>query len=126
MMLLGLPAIHGALLCFGFGTTRRWLELRSVSRITRSASAAELDAATNLARLAAIAGSRSPIDATCLRQSLLVYWWLRRRGLAPELKIGVQRNDGALDAHAWVELDGHALASGPILHRSFDLPSSGG
>ena len=126
MMLVGLPAIHLALRGTGFGRTRGWLERRSAMATPRRASTSDLDAATRLARLAAIAGRRGPIHATCLRQSLLVYWLLRRRGLAPELKIGVQRIPGAMDAHAWVELEGIALPPGPLAHQPFDLDSARG
>ena len=126
MMLFGLPAIHLALRGYGFGRTRGWLERRSPAHASRQASASDLDAAKHLARLAAIAGRRGPLRATCLRQSLLVYWLLRRRGFAPELKIGVQRIHGATDAHAWVELEGTALPPGPLAHQPFDLDSARG
>ena len=109
MLLIGLPAMAVAVRLFGYVRTRRWLEARSSRGGERSANPAELDAAERLARLAATAGRRGPINTTCLRQSLLVYWLLRRRGLAPELKIGVRKQDAMLDAHAWVELDGRSL-----------------
>lgn len=119
MMLFGLPAMDAALRLFGYVKTRRWLERRSAGSDVRMATPGDLDAAENLARLAAIAGRRGPIAATCLRQSLLVYWLLRRRGLAPELKIGVRKQDAVVDAHAWVELEGRALAPADITHRPF-------
>ena len=119
MMLFGLPAMDAALRLFGYVKTRRWLERRSAGTDARMATPGDLDAAESLARLAAIAGRRGPIAATCLRQSLLVYWLLRRRGLAPELKIGVRKQDAVVDAHAWVELEGRALAPADITHRPF-------
>ena len=90
----------------------------------------ELARGERLARLAAIAGRHGPVEATCLRQSLLVYGLLRRRGSAPELKIGVRREDTAIAAHAWVELAGVSLDQTPRNHSPFpdarphgDLPA---
>ncbi len=119
MMLFGLPAIAACLRLFGYVRTRRWLERRSIARHPRAATPDDFDSARALARLAAIAGRHGPIHVTCLRQSLLVYWLLRRRGLAPELRIGVRKQDAAVDAHAWVELEGHALGPGEITHLPF-------
>src|SRR5690606_26453267 len=104
-----LPAIAAALRLFGYVRTRRWLERLSVMRTPRIATAVEAQSAFELARLAAIAGRRGPLAANCLPQSLLLYFLLRRRGFAPTLKIGVRKQEAALDAHAWVELDGHSL-----------------
>jgi len=44
-----------------------------------------------------------PMRATCLRESLVLYAMLRRRGLSPRLRIGVARQTDALLAHAWIE-----------------------
>lgn len=109
MMMIALPTVAAALRLFGYVRIRRWLERRSAAGQTRTATAAEVERAIELARLAALAGRRGPIAANCLPQSLLVYWLLRRRSLAPELKIGVRKQDVALDAHAWVELQGQSL-----------------
>lgn len=66
--------------------------------------------AQRIAELANIAGRRGAWTNTCLRQALAVQWWLYRHGLPAQLRIGAQRAGGQLDAHAWVELDGVALA----------------
>src|SRR5690606_37178790 len=99
-----LPLIHGALRTFGYPRTRAWLEQRSQHPAPRTATPADLESALAAARIAAIAGRRGLVTATCLRQALLLHWLLRRRGLQPELRIGVRKQGEALDAHAWVEL----------------------
>lgn len=104
-----LATIHVLIALFGYAPTRRWLERFSQDPHPRPPSCHELNAARRLAEIAAIAGRNGLVDATCLRQSLLVYYLLRRKGLAPGLKIGVRKDDGRLDAHAWVELDGVPL-----------------
>lgn len=115
----GLPIVAGTLRVRGLGRTRLWLERLSESGSVHAASSDDLQAAQRLAQLAAIAGRRGAITATCLRQSLLVYALLRRRGLAPELKLGVRKQGDALDAHAWVELQGVALGQATLAHAPF-------
>jgi len=48
-------------------------------------------------------------QATCLRQSLVVWFLLRRRGLPAELRIGARKVEDRLEAHAWVESNGLCL-----------------
>lgn len=115
----GLPVLSALLRVFGVVRTRRWLERISRNAAPRTAESDDLDSAQRLAQLADIAGRRGAITATCLRQSLLVYWLLRRRGLAPELKIGVRKEQSAFDAHAWVELRGVALGQTNLVHSPF-------
>lgn len=117
-----LPPIHAALSLAGYRRTRRWIETLTCSRQPHPATQAELEAARTLARLAAIAGRRGVVDATCLRQSLLVHGWLRRRGLQPQLLLGMKPEPGPLQAHAWVELEGRRLLPGDAAHRKFLHP----
>jgi hypothetical protein len=51
-----------------------------------------------------------PTAARCLVRSLVLLRLLARRGVHGALVIAVQPNEEtALDAHAWVEVDGHPL-----------------
>jgi ABC-type spermidine/putrescine transport system permease subunit I len=52
------------------------------------------------------AATVSPFPTSCLTRSLLLRVLLHRRGVAAELRIGVRFAKGALDAHAWLEVDG--------------------
>lgn len=117
-----LPPIHAALALAGYRRTRRWVEALTRRRQPHPASPAELDAARALARLAAIAGRHGAVDATCLRQSLLVYGWLRRRRMQPQLQLGMKPGSGPFQAHAWVELEGQRLLPGDGAHREFHAP----
>ncbi len=119
IMLIGLPVMAAALRLFGYVRTRRWLEAQSKRGNTRTATTRELESAGHLAQLTAMAGGRGKLNTTCLRQSLLVYWLLRRQGLAPEHKIGVRKQDAMLDAHAWVDLDGRSLDPSKGTHKPF-------
>jgi Transglutaminase-like superfamily len=59
------------------------------------------------------------IPANCLTRSLLLGWLLRRRGVACQLRIGVQMNNGSLAAHAWVEYAGIPINDQPNVGEQF-------
>ncbi|GHC05474.1 lasso peptide biosynthesis B2 protein [Thermomonas carbonis] len=115
----GLTLVHVALAVFGYGRTRRMVDVVTHQAETRQATAAEITKARALATSVNVAGRHGFVDATCLRQSLLVYGWLRWRGLRPELHLGVKEDPGPFSAHAWVELEGTRLLSVDSGFRSF-------
>ncbi len=119
-LMIGLPMIAATLRLFGVFRTQRWLERLSNNAAARDLNSDALRSAERLAELAEIAGRRGPISVTCLRQALMVYWLLRRRGFAPELKIGMRSQDGVMDGHAWVELGGVALNQPNLSHVAFE------
>ena len=79
---------------------------------------AAMSYALRLGRLARIAGRYVPANGSCLRQSLLVWWLLRRKGLPAELRIGVQKQEG-FAAHAWVELARQPVNDAPDVAERF-------
>ena len=83
----------------------------------RPATATEIEDAERLAQLASIAGARGPVVTSCLRQAIAVYGLLRRRGLRPHIRFGVDRLGANPDMHAWVELEGVPLAQPNLRHR---------
>lgn len=65
-------------------------------------------------RLAWIVGASAaygPWPANCLQRSIVLWWFLRRRGLSGQLIIGVRRRkpEGTLDFHAWIEYEGDVI-----------------
>jgi transglutaminase superfamily protein len=58
---------------------------------------------------AVTAASRVVPRATCLTQSLTAQVLLGRHGHPVELRLGVAREAGRFDAHAWVECDGRVV-----------------
>ncbi len=54
---------------------------------------------------------------SCLPKSLVIYRCLERRGLHPNLRIGVRKSKNGLVAHAWVELDNQSLESSTDLQN---------
>ncbi len=90
--------------------TRRLLA--SARRARGAGQAWSADRLRRLARLVEAAANRQPFAVHCLTRSLALAWMLRRRGLAPEVRIGVKYETAALQAHAWVECGGEVL-NGP-------------
>ena len=58
----------------------------------------------------------------CLKQSLILFGILRRRDIPAELRIGVRRVGDKLNAHTWIEYDGHVLLDGGIANEYATLP----
>jgi hypothetical protein len=57
--------------------------------------------------------------ATCLPRSLALWWLLRRRGIAADLRIGVRKEGGRFEAHAWTEWRGTVLNDGDDVGERF-------
>ena len=59
------------------------------------------------------------VDTNCLEQSLVLWWLLRRRGIAAELRIGARKEFERFEAHAWVEVDSAVLNDATAEHQHF-------
>lgn len=66
------------------------------------------DLAAGLGRAVQRTLTALPVDDRCLMQSLVLASMIARRGATATVVIGVQPGD-EFGAHAWVELDGHAV-----------------
>jgi hypothetical protein len=117
-MVVFLPAIGLVLKLAGLRRTYLLLQHTGAGRAPRDAvtAVAEADA---IARLVGVASRHGPYRASCLRQSLLLWWLLRRRRLPAELCIGVAKPAGGVVAHAWVELDGRVLNDPASVARDY-------
>jgi len=69
----------------------------------------QLKMAQSIARMVSAAANHGPYRANCLKKSLATWWLLERRGIATELNIGVNKEAGDFNAHAWVEYRGNVL-----------------
>ena len=62
------------------------------------------------AEAVAIVAGRRAVGAKCLGRSLVLWFLLRRRGIDAALVIGASASvDGAMPAHAWVEVQGEPV-----------------
>jgi hypothetical protein len=122
--------VAGALPVFGFrrlhGALARSSRRRELLFTTPGSAGAR---AKTAAKLVAIAAGRGPVRATCLRRSLVLWWLLRRDGIETVLRVGVNRDSGSLEAHAWVEFQGRPLGDDddiatrfPAFDRDFGAP----
>jgi hypothetical protein len=105
-----------------------WLALRVVgvqrlqARLHRKARPGNAPALDELKRTGALvnAAAQRVLGAdNCLTRSLYLWWLLRRRGVYCQLRIGVRMNEGALEAHAWVEHDGIPVNDRPDVSDHF-------
>jgi hypothetical protein len=66
-----------------------------------------------------------PGQVKCLARALTTQVMLRRQGYAPDLRIGVAKDDAnRLEAHAWLELQGYVVIGLlPDLNRFVPMPS---
>jgi Transglutaminase-like superfamily len=78
-----------------------------------------ISAAQRVARLEAATARALFLRSTCLEQSLVLCWMLRRRGMSPVLRVGARKDADRLEAHAWVEIDGIALGDDAGQHAHF-------
>jgi len=60
-------------------------------------------------RLVEIASRYGLYRANCLQKSLVLWWLLRWQDMESELRIGVRKQEGLLEAHAWIEYQGCVL-----------------
>ena len=117
--LMTLPVVSLSLKLRGFTKTRAALQ-----RVL-PASNSPLDSdfvrvrAALAARMVNSADRHGPVHPTCLTKSLTLWWLLARQGIASDLRIGVRREQGKLEAHAWVERDGIALNEAEEGHRHY-------
>jgi hypothetical protein len=122
---LALPLVDVAIRILGLNRTcaaMRWGNRRVLSR---PAAPNDVAYANRLAELADIAGRHGLYTITCLRQAVLVQHWLQRQGWPAELRIGALKNAaGDLQAHAWVELGGTALAQRDLAYAPLQEMSS--
>jgi hypothetical protein len=117
----GLTATWIGLRLAGF---RRWKTVLVwfIPRETDSASsmsAALVDSAQAIAHIQQAAACHLVFHTNCLEQSLVLWWLLKRRDMAAELRIGARKEEGQFEAHAWVELGGAVLSDGGEGHLHF-------
>jgi len=84
----------------------------------------QLEEAQSVARMVSVAANHGPYHANCLKISLLIWWFLGRRGITIDLKIGVNNDTGDFNAHAWVEYRGNVLIDATDIEDRFSAFNS--
>jgi hypothetical protein len=106
---------------------RRWKNVlaalapspNTTARQANASQPSQRDAAQTIARVAAAAGRNFFFATNCLEQSLVLWWLLRRRGIAAELRIGARKEFEHFEAHAWVEVGSAVLNDASAEHQHF-------
>ena len=63
-----------------------------------------------------------PFKATCLKNSLILFRILRRRGIPAEVRLGVRKVQDDFNSHAWIDCEGQTLLGGGVEHLYATLP----
>lgn len=75
--------------------------------------------ARQTAHLVSAAARHGIYRANCLPTSLALRRLLQGQGIEANLRVGVRKAGGKLEAHAWVEHQGQPLIDGPDVHERF-------
>ena len=80
--------------------------------------------ASSIARTQAAAERHLFFRPSCLEHALVLWYLLRRHGVAALIRIGGRKEQGVFEAHAWVEVDGLPIGDADGAHRGF-VPFAG-
>ena len=102
---------------------RRWQGLlaRTAPNPPRLGDVSEslLDRCRRIARIQRSVAGRLPFQTNCLEQASVLWWLLRRRGIAAEMRIGARKEAARFEAHAWVEVGGVRFSEAGEGHPRF-------
>jgi len=104
-----MPLVRPWLRLVGFKRLRDRLQRRSLA--AGRPSRADEDWARAASDMVDAAAAHGLKRGNCLDRSLLLAWLLARRGIAFELRIGVDREAVPFGAHAWVECGSSVLGN---------------
>ncbi len=114
-----LPLTHFRLRCFGLQSCLNSIGLKDRFARQEAFAAGPHEQACACERAVARASCHGLVAGTCLSRSLTLLRLLARRRIAGRLRVGVALDDGALDAHAWVEVVGVPLGRGALKYEVF-------
>lgn len=122
--LIFLPLVSVGLRLLGFRRLQRLLERGMPKEVVSKKRASTgndlvLTECRNIAKMVDIAAGHSPIAATCLQRSLVLWWLLGREGFASDLRLGAKKAEDLFEAHAWVEYDGFVLNDSEDVQQRF-------
>lgn len=112
-----LPVVWAGLRVLGFRRMGRLVERSAPRRAAPSPPPTDL--ATEVAEAVRLASAHVPVPVNCLLGSMVLCWLLRRRGVIADLRFGVRRTSGRIEAHAWVEHDRVVLNDHPDVVRHY-------
>ncbi|MBA0087776.1 MAG: lasso peptide biosynthesis B2 protein [Acidobacteria bacterium Pan2503] len=117
--LVTLPLVSLSLRLRGFHPTRTTLKRRLAHSLAQEDSESVDKQAALAARMVHAADRHGLVHPSCLAKSLTLWWLLGRQGITSRLRIGIRKENGELQAHAWVERKGTALDEPEELDRHY-------
>jgi len=112
-----LPWIRMSLRLRGYNPTFAALQSRAASR-TESLDGAN-EQVQKTSRMVRSAVHHSVLRFTCLEESLGLWYLLEKQGICSRLRIGVRKDNGKFEAHAWVEYGGQAVNQPQATHLHY-------
>ncbi len=117
--LVMLPFVGLSLRIRGFESTRSALQ-KTVSPATLRLDSDSISKQIALtAHMVNAADRRGLFHPSCLVKSLTLWWLLGRQGIASQLRVGIRKESGNLEAHAWIEREGIALNEPEEQHHHY-------
>ena len=104
-----LPAVTLSLRWRGFQATQSTLLKTLSNGIPETDSGVVKKRVVLTAHMVHAADRHGLVHLSCLAKSLALWWLLGRQGISAQLRIGIRKENGKFEAHAWVERDGAAL-----------------
>lgn len=117
--LVALPSIGLGLRLLGLRRLQGLLSRWPVKKPQGASEEKTFTVAQAQGRWVQVAARHGLYRATCLPQSVALWWLLRCRGIGTDLRVGVKPGADGLEAHAWVELQGQPLNDDLEVHRRF-------
>jgi len=114
-----LPLVALSLRLRGFQPTRATLQKNLSPSVTRVDSDSLSNKAALTAHMVSAADRHGLIHPSCLAKSLTLWRLLGEQGITSRLRIGIRKENGKLEAHAWVERKGVALNDPEERHRHY-------
>lgn len=106
--LILLPLVHLSLKLTGMKYTEKMLNSLSFTRENQEDQKNHLAIVIMTAKMVRIASHYQKF-ATCLRQSLVLWYLLKKQGINTKLCIGVRKEKDKFEAHAWLEYENIAI-----------------
>lgn len=90
---------------------RRWRQIAAQMIRVENERQLERPQVNQITRAVRVMSKYVP-QASCLTQALAAQTLLANEGQRSQLRVGVTQNDGKLEAHAWVQIDGRVVIGG--------------
>jgi Transglutaminase-like superfamily len=114
-----LPLVSLSLRLRGFQPTRTALQRTLSPSIAQMGADSAGQRVSLTAHMVQAADRHGLVHTSCLAKSLTLWWLLGEQGITSRLRIGIRKENGKLEAHAWVEREGIALNEPEEHHRHY-------